>query len=187
MGEFENNAAMQRWLTHTFDVLSRDALWTRRLGGSLEPDEMSEAAEYGARLRNGWLHLTSTEALNQVEVYLVRRVGRAARQAMRYGLDGAPTEPNRLVRKVHRIIADLKRMSEGEAAELQRQVDSLRAAARATGDLSDRARCSLLFLASMVALLIGLPDYAAAMWAWFLATRCGQVVLGLSDGGEGGG
>ncbi|MFF7171106.1 hypothetical protein [Streptomyces pseudovenezuelae] len=186
MSEFHDDARAQDWLTHTFRILSMDALWTRWLNKDRKPsdgDVMQEAADYGAALQSAWLHLTNDETLNQIEQYLSQRSVRVWRETMRHGLDDAPSNHKQLAEQVHGACKALRTLRRHEFDELQQQVDALRAGARASGDLSERATCFLLFLSPLVALALGQPLIAGAMWTWFLATKCRNVVLGLSEGG----
>lgn len=187
MSELRDDARAQDWLTHSFEVLTMDALWTQWLNNTdrMTSDGMHEAAEYGESLRMAWLRLTSDESLDQIDRYTARHSGRMWRQATREGiwLDDGPHHPERLMVLVHGTVEALRAISEPEAAGLQRQVEELRAGVRASGDLSERATCYLLFLTPIVALALGQPLIAGAMWTWFLATKCRNVVLGLEGGG----
>lgn len=183
MSELHDDAWAQGWLAQAFNVLSMDALWTRQLKvDQMTTDEMHDTANFGESMLSAWRHLIDENALKQVAQYVRERNRFAVEHASE--LAHWESDPTALTEQVYRVAAQLRRASHHEAAELERKIELLRSSEWTPGDLSTDTRCAVLFLAAAVTLAIGLPHIAAPLWAWFLASQCRDIILGLGPGGE---
>lgn len=184
MSDLYDDATAQGWLTQATGVLTMDVLWTRQLASEhLTVDEMSETADFGESLRDTWQRLTDEQALEQIEQYVHRHIGRVARLVAQHGPAQLQQEPSDLGKQVHSVFYDLRQLSGSETFTLERKIDDLRRAVWTPGDLSDRGKCALLFVSGVVAYAIGLHEIGGGIWAWFLAASCARITLGLSEGG----
>ncbi|MFE5487499.1 hypothetical protein [Streptomyces sp. NPDC056527] len=180
MSYLSDDVAAQGWLVHALDVLTTDALWSQALASERLPTgEMDRVADLGDALRNKWLQVTDDKTLTQIERYLHQQEHQIAEQAAR--LESGTPDGRTLVEKAIGSIRNLHRLRETEASELDEKTVRLRESTWTPGDLSERATCALFFVACVVVLALDLTGAAVGLWAWFLATKCRSVVLGLSE------
>jgi hypothetical protein len=185
VSEVYEEVRAQHWLAKAFDVLTVDAVWTRQLNAEdMSREDMRDAANLGEVLYDEWLLLTSPDSLEQVATYLQTHAEWVIQEAARHEFVETPHDLNAFMEMVRRATSFLAKSSDRESAALRQKFQDLRAGTWARGDLTPRARCSILFLGAGVALRLGLPDMAGGMWAWFLASKCKDILLGLPEGGE---
>jgi len=186
--DLRDAATAQHWITEAFRVITLDELWTQALARpQLDVPEMDEVASIGQSLRDAWLRLTDGYTLMWQRDFVSHRIAR---------LQGDPTANNedliRLLRDlgepeqaVETTFADLIRVSDAQAEELDRKVAYLSKHTWVAGDLWQQSLCLVYVAAILTAFALGSPLIAGGILTWAVGAGCPKLLM--PRGGEAGG
>ncbi|MFI9155729.1 hypothetical protein [Streptomyces sp. NPDC053367] len=187
MSKLDDDATAQRWLSAAFNLLTLDTVWTRHLNTAhLSTQDMHQAADVGKALRDQWLTVTNPQMLVFIESVAAGTAQRSWERFWEPETLGPPLYRNRkrLAMATRRASQDLRRTHDQEIEVLTAKIENLHAGIWEPGDLSPKSRCNVLLLSAFVALYLGLGEVAAGLWAWFLASNCANLTLGVGEDQE---
>ncbi|MGA5291574.1 hypothetical protein [Streptomyces pseudogriseolus] len=185
MDAMQSDLYAQRWLVLAFDVLTLDGLWTRHLHERNPDTEPYQLGKLGQRLHQRWLDVTEEAELSSIGHIATKHVERMDPGLVELpGFPGRLVTPEQILDSALRNAEVLSSLRDDEAERLFGKTLTLSRGEWPTGDLSSKARCTLLALSIGITYLLGDALAAAALGYWFMQSQCPHVLLGFPPSEE---